>query len=157
LERGDLPPRRKWNFPEPFGEQEVEPVPLSETITISRHLRTPEIRMYLNLAPLSDLRNPDTPAPKATDESGRSSQVFLMDVIVRRGRQERRVVARGRDIYAISAPIVVEATARIVMGSVKTRGVVAAGEAFDARDFLNSLAPQYLVFRDSEGPESEDR
>src|SRR5215469_6548633 len=165
LERGDLPPRRKWNFPAPFGEQEVEPLPLSETITISRHLRTPEIRMYLNLAPLSDLRNPDTPAPKATDESGRSSQIFLMDVIARRGGQERRVVARGRDIYAISAPIVVEATTRIVTGSVsvKTRGVVAAGELFDARDFLNSLSPQYLaldpssVFRDSEGAESEDR
>jgi hypothetical protein len=169
LERGDLPPRRKWNFPEPFGEQEVEPLPLSETITISRHLQTPEIRMYLNLASLSDLRNPDTPAPKSADESGRSSQTFLMDVIARRRGQERRVVARGRDIYAISAPIVVEATTRIVMGSVsvsgKTRGVVAAGEAFDAHDFLNSLAPQYLaldqdpssVFRDSERPGSEDR
>jgi len=144
LERGDPPPHRKWNFPAPFGEQEVEPLSLSETITISRHLQTPEIRMYLNLAPLSDLRNPETPAPKAADESGRSSQTFLMDVIARRAGQERRVVARGRDIYAITAPIVVEATTRIVMGSVKTRGVVAAGEAFDARDFLNSLTPAYL-------------
>jgi hypothetical protein len=162
LERGDPPPGRKWNFPAPFGDQEVEPLSLSETIAISRHIRTPEIRMYLNLPPLSDLRDADTPAPRAADESGRSSQIFLMDVIARRGEQERRVIARGRDIYAITAPIVVEATTRIVMGSVKARGVVAAGEAFDARDFLNSLTPTHLaldssgVFRDTAHPQSDD-
>jgi hypothetical protein len=62
-----------------------------------------------------------------------------MDVIVRRGRRERRVTAQGRDIYAVTAPIVVEAAERIAAGAVRTTGVVAAGEAFDARDFLGSL------------------
>jgi len=100
----------------------------------------------MNLTPIADLRNPDTPVPTAADESGRSSQIFLMDVIVRRG-SERRIVARGRDIYAISAPIVVEATQRVVNDLCKTPGVVAAGEAFDARDFLNSLSPKHLVVK----------
>ena len=57
---------------------------------------------------------------------------------------ERRVVARGRDIYAVTAPIVVEATQRVVAGATRKMGVVAAGESFDARDFLNSLDPAHV-------------
>jgi len=147
LERADPPPGCKWNFPAPFGEQDVVPLSLSETITISRHLRTPEIRMFMNVAPLTDLRNPDTPVPTPADESGRSAQVFLMDVIARNGSRERRIVASGRDIYAITAPIVVEAAERIVKGLVEKTGVVAAGEVFDAQDFLNSLSPAYLALK----------
>ena len=139
LERADPPPGRTWIFPAPFREQQVVPLSLAETITISRHLRTPEIRVFMNLAPLADLRNPDTPPPAPADESGRSSQIFVMDVVARRGRRERCVVARGQDIYAVTAPIVVEATQRVTAGATRRTGVVAAGEAFDARDFLNSL------------------
>jgi len=65
-----------------------------------------------------------------------------MDVIVRRARSTGS--SRGPDIYAISAPIVVGATQR-VNDLCKTRGVVAAGEAFDAQDFWNSLSPEHLV------------
>ena len=146
LERADPPPGRIWNFPAPFGPQNVEGLSLAETVLISRHLQTPEIRAYINVAPLTDIRNPDTPAPSAVDESGRSSQVFVMDVIARRGSQTRRTVARGRDIYAITAPIVVEATERVVKELAKMTGVVAAGEVFDARDFLRSLSPAHLSF-----------
>jgi hypothetical protein len=144
LERADSPPARTWNFSAPFGTQDVVGLTFAETITISRHLLTPEIRSYMNLAPIKDIRDPNTPEPTATDESGRSSQIFLVDVVVRRGSEERRVAARGRDIYAISAPIVVEATQRVVNGLAKTTGVVAAGEIFDARDFLRSLCPTHL-------------
>jgi hypothetical protein len=140
LERADPPPGRRWCFPEPFGELDVMPVSLAEAITISRHLRAHDIRMFLNAAPLADLRNPDTPSPSPADESGRSSQVFLMDVIVRRKEAERRLLARGRDIYATTAPIVVEAAERLVSGSVERTGVLAAGDAFDATDFLRSLS-----------------
>jgi uncharacterized membrane protein len=117
---------------------------LAETITISRHLETAAVRAYINLAPLTELRNPDTPAPTASDESGRSSQVFLMDAIVRRGSEERRLTARGRDIYALTAPIVVEAVQRIINGISTATGVISAGQAFDARDFLAALGPAGL-------------
>jgi hypothetical protein len=146
LERADPPPGRIWNFPAPFGPQDVVGLSLAETLLISRHLRTPEIRVYINVTPLTDIRNPDTPAPSAVDESGRSSQVFVMDVIARRGSETRRTLARGRDIYAITAPIVVEATERVLKGSARTTGVVTAGEIFDARDFLKSLSPLHLSF-----------
>jgi len=144
LDRADPPQGRKWKFPKPFGELDVVPLPLAETITMSRHLRTREIRMFLNEAPLADLHHPDTPPPTPADASGRSSQRFVMDVIVRRREAERRLVARGRDIYASTAPIVVEATERIINGFARRTGVVAAGDAFDARDFLNALSPAHL-------------
>ena len=130
---------RRWEFPPPFGEQDVVSFPLAEIITISRHIRTPEIRALMNRAPLADLHDSTTPRPAAVDESGRSSQVFLMDVVARRRRDARRLTAHGRDIYAVTAPIVVEAAQRIAAGAVRRTGVVAAGEAFDARDFLYSL------------------
>jgi hypothetical protein len=100
----------------------------------------------MNDAPIADIRNPDTPAPAAADETGRSSQTFLMEVIARKGDAERRAVAHGRDIYAVTAPIVVEAAHRTVNGLGRTNGVVAAGQVFDARDFLSSLAPAHLSF-----------
>lgn len=139
LERADPPAGRTWNFPAPFGTLDVVPLALAETIVIPRHLRAPEVRVFLNVAPLADLHNPDTPPPAPADDSGRSSQVFLMDVIVRRADAERRLLARGRDIYAATAPLVVEAADRIANGFVKRTGVLAAGEAFDASDFLRSL------------------
>ncbi|HEV8157526.1 MAG TPA: saccharopine dehydrogenase NADP-binding domain-containing protein [Pyrinomonadaceae bacterium] len=140
----DPPPTATWNFPPPFGAQDVVSLPLAEIITISRHLQTPEIRSFMNLAPLTDLRNPETPEPTAADESGRSAQIFLMDVIALRRSEERRATARGRDIYAITAPIIVEATTRILDGRFKRSGVAAAGEIFDARDFLESLSPEHF-------------
>ena len=145
LEHSDLPPRT-WNFPSPFGQHEVEGLSLAETITISRHLRAPEIHAYMNLAPIRDIHDPSTTSPLAVDESGRSSQIFLMEVIAKRGSTERRAYVRGQDIYAITAPIVVEATQRVIRGMVDRSGVVTAGEAFDAGDFFNALASSALAF-----------
>ena len=126
--------------------QEVEGLSLAESVLISRHLQTPEITRVHRYRATFDIRNPETPAQTAVAESGRSSQVFVMDVIAKRGSEACRSVARGRDIYAITAPIVVEAAQRVVQGLVKKTGVVAAGEAFDVRHFLRSLSPAYLSF-----------
>jgi NAD(P)-dependent dehydrogenase (short-subunit alcohol dehydrogenase family) len=143
--RTDDAPIVDWTFPAPMGRQPVVgEFTMADTVTISRHLKTPEIRSYMTVAAVKDVSDPDVPPPVPADESGRSSQTFLVDVIARLGTEERRAVARGRDIYAISAPIVVEATERIVSGRAEMKGVVAAGEVFDARDFLRSLCPEYL-------------
>ncbi len=139
LARGELPPARAWEFPPPFGEQNVVSLPLAETIVIPRHVRVRDVRAYINEGPIGELRNPDTPPPSPSDESGRSSQIFMMDIVVRRGEEERRIVARGQDIYAVTAPLVVEAMERVVDGRVRGTGVVAPGETFDAQDFLHAL------------------
>jgi len=65
-------------------------------------------------------------------------------VRARKGRDERRAWARGRDVYAITAPIVVEAAERAVAGLTKRCGVAAAADAFDAREVLGALCPEHL-------------
>ena len=139
-------PQTFWDFPKPFGRQDVSEVPFSEVPLIARHLRVTRLRTYLNNAPLRDLRDATTPPPIAADESGRSAQTFLVDVVVRKGSRTRRAVAQGRDIYAFTAPLVVEAVERILDGRARRSGALAPGEMFDATDFLRSLAPEYLTF-----------
>jgi hypothetical protein len=143
LQHAPLPSPRTWEFPPPFGRQDVEGVSLAEAVTIQRHLRPAELRVYLNAAPLRDLRDPLTPPPTAVDASGRSAQTFLVDVRAHRGERVGGLVAAGRDIYAVSATLMVEAAAHILAGRVRAgaRGVLAAGEAFDPPALLGALAP----------------
>ena len=141
----DPAPRDIWNFSAPFGTQEVVALPLAETIVISRHLRVPEVQTYMNLLPLEDLHNPNAPGPTAVDETGRSAQRFVMDVLVRRRETTRRAIASGQDIYAVTAPLVVEAVERIVSNPKNVSRTVAPGEALDARDFLLALYPHIVV------------
>src|SRR5690606_35743867 len=112
----DPPPRRGWTFDAPFGEQPMVAMPFSEVITLSRHLPARRIEAYLNLRALQDVRDPATPPPVASDDSGRSAQRFAMAVEVRRGDEVRGAAAGGRDIYAVSAPLVVEAAERVLGG-----------------------------------------
>lgn len=142
--RPDPAPEGSWTFPAPFGSQAVIETPFSETVLIARHLRVEALRTWLNLAPLLDLRDAATPAPTPADESGRSAQVFLVEAVARNGGETRRATAHGRDIYAVTAPLIVEALRRILDGAVRP-GVSAPGEAFDARDFLGALAPEPLT------------
>jgi short subunit dehydrogenase-like uncharacterized protein len=140
-------PQRDWRFAEPWGEQAMVELPFSETITISRHLQVQELHSYINLRSLEDVRDPATPAPVAVDAEGRSAQRFVMEVAVHQGSNVRRRSAHGQDIYAITAPLVVEAMERVVDGRCRRMGVVAPGEAFDAPDFLAALASPYLEMR----------
>jgi NAD(P)-dependent dehydrogenase (short-subunit alcohol dehydrogenase family) len=131
-------------LPEPFGRQPVVELSFSEVVVITRHLRVGRLHSYINQEPLRDLRDPTTPPPRI-DESGRSPQVFLLEARLQRGTQLRRAIVRGRDIYAVTAPLVCEAVARILAGSVRRTGAVAPGEAFDAPEFLAALSPQELT------------
>jgi Saccharopine dehydrogenase NADP binding domain len=143
--RTDAAPVLEWTFPPPLGTQPViGEFTTADTLTISRHLPAPQIRSFMTRAAVDDLSGPDTSPPEAADESGRSAQTFLVEVVVRRRGEERRAVASGRDIYAITAPLVVEAARRVVTGLVESPGAFTAGEAFDARDFLATLGPEPL-------------
>lgn len=143
--RTDDAPILTWSFPAPVGTQTViGEFTTADSVTIPRHIETPAIRTYMTLAPLMDLDDPDLSPPPAADDSGRSAQTFLVEVVARSGRAERRAVARGRDIYAVTAPIVVEATQRVVTRHAQRAGAFAAGDIFDAQDFLMSLCPTHL-------------
>ncbi|TNC32844.1 saccharopine dehydrogenase NADP-binding domain-containing protein [Mumia zhuanghuii] len=143
----DSVPRDTWHFAEGWFEQAVVAVPFSEPVLIARHLPVDRLYSYLSASALSDIRDPATPPPPASDDRGRSSQQFVVDVVAQVGTQTHRIAASGRDIYAATAPLIVEATARLLDGRATRTGVVAPGEAFDAEDFLRALTPDVLTLR----------
>jgi len=133
-------PQSEWDFPEPIGPRAVVMQPFSEIITMTRHLNVDTISPWLNLEPLQDLRDSSTPPPERNDRFGRSSQRFVMEVVVDRNGVQRLASARGVDIYHISAPIAVEAAMRLLTGDANhAAGVHAPGAMFDARSFLEGL------------------
>jgi hypothetical protein len=81
----------------------------------------------------------------AVETSGRSPQTFLIEVDVRKVNETWRALARGRDIYAVTAPLVCEAVERILDAPAQWGGAFAPGEIFDAKTFLRALSPQHLT------------
>jgi short subunit dehydrogenase-like uncharacterized protein len=147
----DPAPTSRWSYPEPLGDQPVVQLPFSEVIVVDRHLDVGELRSYLNTASLDDLRDSGTPPPSAADETGRSSQRFVVDVVVRRGSDTLRITSSGRDIYAVTAPIVVEGAVRLLDGRHRGSGALAPGQAFDAGEVLAALERDtdgFAVLRD---------
>ncbi|MGW0816401.1 saccharopine dehydrogenase family protein [Streptomyces viridiviolaceus] len=144
--RDDAPPTLNWHFPDPMGPRPViGEFTMADVVTVPSHLSIPEVQTYMTVEAARDVVASDTPTPAAVDERGRSAQTFLVDVVVRSGGAERRAVARGQDIYAVTAPLVVEAVDRVLTGRTKAVGVVSAGEIFDAPDFLRALSPHITV------------
>ncbi len=138
-------PRRTatWTFSEPFGKQDVVEAPLTETVLVARHLAVSNATNYISAAPLRELDDLATPPPPRDDAMGRSRQQFVVEVVARRGADERRSRARGQDIYALTAPLIVEAAQRIVADGGTRSGALTLGGAFDAHTFLAALGRSY--------------
>ncbi|MEU4132571.1 saccharopine dehydrogenase family protein [Streptomyces wuyuanensis] len=144
--RTDDAPTLEWGFPDPMGPRSViGEFTMADVVTVPQHLPIPDVTTYMTAEAVRDIAAPHTPAPTATDESGRSDQTFLVDVVVRSGGVERRATAGGQDIYAVTAPLVAEALERVLTGRTKAVGVASAGEIFDALDFLHALAPHIAL------------
>lgn len=136
--------QRDWAFGAGHGVQTMVELPFSEIITIARHLGVQNLRSWLTLSSLQEIRDTTTPPPAASDAQGRSAQRFEVVVQAGEGAGARRAVARGQDIYAVSAPLVVEAAQRMLQPTFQRSGALALGQAFDARDFLQALSPREL-------------
>ncbi|MFD8481549.1 saccharopine dehydrogenase family protein [Kitasatospora sp. NPDC059673] len=137
----DALPTLDWHFPAPLGPQRVlGEFTMADVVTVPSHLAVPEVRTYMTANAAADLSAPVPSAPTAVDERGRSAQTFVVDVLVRSGGTERRVSVAGQDIYAVTAPLAVEAVNRILTGRTRTTGVASAGAIFDAPDFLRALS-----------------
>ncbi len=141
-----LPARTmEWTFAAPHGVQAMVEMVSSEIITISRHLKLRSLHSYLNATPLADVGDAATPPPVAVDAHGRSAQRFAMEVVAVGEAGTRRAKAHGQDIYAVSAPIVVEAATRILEPSFERRGALSLGEVFDAADVLRGIASAHFA------------
>lgn len=148
---GEQPPTTTLRFDEPFGSQPVTAVPLTEVPLIAQHLPVDRLHTWLADTALADLRDPSTPPPVAADGSGRSAQRFLVDVRASGPDGTRRATASGRDIYAVTAPLVVEAVARLLRHDHRGPGASAPGAMFDAVDFLGSFGPAVLAIEVTDG------
>lgn len=135
-----------WEFPEPLGRRAViAEFTMADVVTVPSHVDVREVRTYMAVEAAKDLAEESTPEPQSVDALGRSDQTFVVDVLVRAGGVERRATARGQDIYAVTAPLAVEAVQRVLAGRTRTTGVASAGAMFDAADFLRALAPYVTV------------
>ncbi|MFE5678258.1 saccharopine dehydrogenase NADP-binding domain-containing protein [Streptomyces erythrochromogenes] len=142
----DAVAEQDWLFPEPLGRRSViAEFTMADAVTVPTHVAVPEVRTYMTVEAARDLAAEDTPAPEPADALGRSDQTFVVDAVVGSGGVERRATASGRDIYAVTAPLVVEALQRVLSGRTRTSGVASAGAMFDAPDFLRALAPYVSV------------
>ena len=140
------PAQKKWHFAAPVGDQVVLEMPFSETVLLSRHVKTAEHHNYLTQVALTDVLDPSTPPPQAADAMGRSAQNFVVEVVVSRGDEQRRACTRGRDGYAVTAPLTGEAVERLITGTFRSAGAKAPGEIFDAEELLTALGPDHATF-----------
>ncbi|EWT01978.1 saccharopine dehydrogenase [Intrasporangium oryzae NRRL B-24470] len=137
---------RDWSFPEPTGVTPVvEGFTMADVVTIPSHVTVGEVVTYMATRAAADLAAASPTGPVSVDERGRSDQTFVVDVLVRAGGEERRLTASGQDIYAVTAPLAVEAVSRILTGRTRTVGAASAGAMFEAADFLRALAPHVTV------------
>ncbi|WP_338693029.1 saccharopine dehydrogenase NADP-binding domain-containing protein [Streptomyces sp. Q6] len=139
-------PTVRWPFPEPMGPRAVVgEFTMADVVTVPSHLAVPEVRTYMTTEAATGVAAPTSSPRTPVDARGRTDQTFLVDVVVRSGGVERRAVASGQDIYAVTAPLAVEAVHRILTGRTRTSGVASAGELFDAPDFLRALSEHLTV------------
>lgn len=137
---------KDWEFGDRLGRQAMVEVPFSEIVLIARHVKTVELHTWLSRIALDDIHNSTTPAPKPADETGRSAQRFIVDVVATRDNNARRIIARGRDIYAFSATLVCEAAERLLEGKFSSAGAQPPGAIFNAQEVLSALTPDHLTF-----------
>lgn len=134
-----------WDFGPPHGVDAMEQVPFSEMVALAHHLPVRRARSYLSARALRDIRDPATAPPEAADPQGRSAQRFTMQVVLEDARGTHRATAHGRDIYAVSAPLAVEAAARLLRAGPPRAGASSLGAAFDPGDFLRALSSSHLA------------
>jgi hypothetical protein len=128
-----------WSFSPPLGHQRMLALPFSEVITLSHHLKVGTIHSLLNCSALDDIRDRTTPPPSPVDDTGRSAQRFEMAVQLVQHGVTRTASACGQDIYAVTAPIVIEAAARLLVPSYRRCGALALADAVDPIDILRAL------------------
>jgi short subunit dehydrogenase-like uncharacterized protein len=141
-------PARHTSVTLPGAEQPTAVVkcPLSEVVTIPRHVPVRHVESLVDAAVGAQLGTPLTPQiidslPEGPTEEDRRTQRFtyLIDAVGRDGRRARGIV-QGRDTYGITAVIAAEAARRLVADGAKP-GVLAPAQAYDPTGFLAFLAP----------------
>ncbi|MEU3646178.1 saccharopine dehydrogenase NADP-binding domain-containing protein [Lentzea sp. NPDC034063] len=130
-------PPQNWQFSD--GEREViAEFSMADVVTVPSHLKIQSVTSYMSTEATTGLQ---------AAEARQTPETFEVDVRVNRSGEERRLTASGKDIYAVSAPLAVEATERLLTNRYNITGVASAGAMFNAPDFLASLT-EFIQTRD---------
>jgi len=140
-----IPPRHaSVTFPGASRPTEMVAFPLSEVVTIPRHVQVQRVEGLVDAALGARLRTPLAPEvieslPHGPAEEARRTQRFtyLIDGVGVDGRCVRGVI-EGSDTYGTTAVIAVEAARRLVADGAAP-GVLAPAQAYDPIDFLDFL------------------
>ena len=168
------PPLRHFDYPAPLGRQPVAPYPAGETITAPLHVDTPRVTAVVTattfaphprLAPaIGALTVPIGLAmrsgrlraladraierlPEGPGEAARDAVRWSVTVEARpRAGAPRRATVRGTDVYGITAVCTVEGATRMATPGYDRAGGLAPAQAYDARSFLDALAPHGVTY-----------
>lgn len=140
------PARKTWDFGAPLHVHDVVELPFTETTLIPRHIHVHELHNYVSEIAVHQVLDPTTAPPTTTSPTGPSPQHFTVDVIVHGDQIHRRATMRGRDIYAISAPLLGEAAQRLLDGEFSDPGAHAPANIFDSNAILTALTPSHTTF-----------
>lgn len=165
--------RATFAFPEPFGRQAVTRYPGGEVVTAPRHTRTRRVTTLIatgTFAPLPGLGSAMALAAPALNLALRTPARALLDVAIDRlpegppeevrRRAEFAVVvvaqgedgstgrglARGRDVYGLTAASAVHAAALMTDGGYDRAGALAPAQAYDPASFLDHLGGHGLTY-----------
>jgi hypothetical protein len=128
----------RFAYPDPLGTQLVmEDYPLPEALTVSHRLDAPTVRIVMTASTLLDVFSPSAPSPGRVSDQERADSRFTVVAVVRDGELERRAVATGRDIYGITAPMIVGATRALL--SRRQSGVVTVSQVAPPTDLIARL------------------
>lgn len=166
-------PRASFPFPHPVGTQPVMPYPSGEVLTVPRHVRTRRLTSLITVetfagtpkaAPLMPLVAPALALalrsplggmlepllgryPEGPSDASRARVRFTI-VALAHGEdgRTRRGVATGGDVYALTAVTAVHGAALMREPGYDRAGVLAPASAYDARAFLDALAPHGVAY-----------
>lgn len=142
---------RKLKFP--FGERTVVEWSGTEPLTVPRHTDVRNVRSYVRLpgivarfGSLGKLAAPFVRAtarvgPAGPSEGARQRNRFAVVAEAVGAAGTGRAVLTGRDVYGLTALLLVRGAEALMAGEARGRGVLAPAEAFDARKLLARLTP----------------
>ena len=128
---------------------EMAQLPLTEVVTIPRHVSVDHVEGLVEASLSARLSTPLSPTiintlPEGPTEEARLTQRFtyVIDAITANGNTVRGLV-KGTDTYGTTATVAVEAAHRLIADGAKP-GVLAPAQAFDPAGFLDFLTAHGL-------------
>ena len=141
----------------PFGEREVLEWGGTEPLSVPRHTDVGEVRSYVRaprlaakaaslaraFAPL--IRLTASIGPPGPPEERRRQARFAVVAEARGPSGARRVTLTGRDVYGLTALLIMRGAEALRKGEARGAGALAPAEAFDVYSFVERLAPLLVL------------